>query len=399
VLRRRLSGLAAPEAIENPPDKRAPFNFTAAAWAVAALALALRLAYGWRLGAPVSWPSVVSSALTTFALAALGLRLAGPLGGAAAAFIWAVLPVSIVAAIFHPPITYAAGAAAFSLYLFAEGEGRGGRVSELLWAGALAGAAAALSSSALPLVAYYLLFSFYRALRKNGGGARAFAWVGGLVPVTAAAAALEYLRAGKLFAHLGATLAAPAPFHPEAPLLLKRLVADAAAMLFWDPLGFGFAVVVALAAGAYYLRSSRNDALFYAGLLVFALAAYNFAPTSLRGYAPAALEPTRWLLAALPAAALGGAVVGELWRLGGSDTLRRWTASLGLAAVLAILFVNGNMPFAPLGLTMLALAVIITLALAGFARRRPEASPRRFARAAAAVVILISLYPVIIIYF
>jgi hypothetical protein len=398
VLRGRLSGLAAPEAIENPPDKRAPFNFTAAAWAVAALALALRLAYAWRLGAPVPWLSVVSSALTTFALAALGLRLAGPLAGAAAAFIWAVLPVSIVAAIFHPSITYAAGAAAFSLYLFAEGEGRGGRVSELLWAGALAGAAAALSASALPLVAYYLLFSLYRTFRKRGGTARAFAWLGGFVPVVAAAATLEYLRVGKLFAHLGTALAAPVPFRPEGALLLKRLVADAAAMLFWDPLGFGFAVVVALAAGVYYLRSRREDALFYGGLLVFALAAYNFAPTSLRGYAPAALEPTGWLLAALPAAALGGAVIGDLWRRGERDDLRRWTASLGLAVIVAILFVNGNMPYAPLGLAILALAVIITVALAGFARRRAEASPRRFARAAAAAAILISLYPVVIIY-
>lgn len=360
--------------------------------------MALRLAYGWRLGAPIPWPSVVSSALTTFALAALGLRLAGPLAGAAAAFTWAVLPVSIVAAIFHPPITYGAGAAAFSLYLFAEGEGRGGRVSELLWAGALAGAAAALSSSALALIAYYLLFSFYRAPRKNGGRARSFAWLGGFVPVTAAAAALEYLRAGKLFAHLGETLAAPAPFRPEAALLLKRLVADAAAMLFWDPLGFGFAVVVAFAAGVYYLRSRRGDILFYGGLLVFALGAYNFAPTSLRGYAPGPLEPTGWLVAALPAAVLGGAVVGELWRPGGRDALGRWTASLGLAAVLSILFVNGNMPFAPLGLSILALAVTTTLALTGFARRRGEAAPRFFARASAALVILIFLYPVVILY-
>lgn len=343
------------------------------------------------------WPSVVSGAVTTFALAALGLRLAGPLAGGAAAFVWAVLPASIVAAVFHPPITYAAGAAAFSLYFFAEGEGRSGRVSELLWAGALAGVAAAFSTAALALVAFYFLFSIYLAFRKNGAGARAFAWLGGFAPVVAAAATLEYLRAGQLFAHLRGTPATPPPFYPETALLVKRLVAGAAAMLCWDPLGFGFAVVVGLAAGVYFIKRSRGAALFYAGLLVFTLAAFNFTPTSLRGYAPMALEPTGWLLAALPAAVLAGAVVGELWRPGGQAALRPWTGALGAAAVLATLFINGNMHFAPLSLLILALAVIITITFAGGARRRPEAS-RRLGRAAAALIILISLYPVVILY-
>ncbi len=330
-------------------------------------------------------------------MAALGLRLAGPLAGAAAAFVWAVLPVSVVAAVFHPPITYAAGAAAFSLYLFAEGEGRGGRVAELLWAGALAGAAAALSLGALALVAFYFLFSLYRALRRNGAGARAFAWLGGFAPMVAAAATLEYLRAGKLFAHLGNTLATPSQAYPEPALLIKRLVAGAAAMLFWDPLGFGFAVVVALAAGIYFTRERSGSALFYAGLLVFSLAAFNFTPTSLRGYAPGALDPTGWLWAALPAAVLTGAVAGELWRPAGRDALRRWTGALGVAAVLATLFINGNMYFAPLSLLALASAVVVTIALAGAGRRRPEAASL-LSRVAAVLIILISLYPIVILY-
>ena len=41
MLRRRRPGLAAPEAIENPPDNRASFTFAVAAWAVAVLALTL----------------------------------------------------------------------------------------------------------------------------------------------------------------------------------------------------------------------------------------------------------------------------------------------------------------------------------------------------------------------
>jgi hypothetical protein len=397
VLRRRRPGLAAPEAIENPPDNRATFTFAAAAWAVAVLALALRLAYAWRLGAPVPWPSVLSSAVTTFALAALGLRSAGPLAGGAAAFVWAVLPVSVVAAVFHPPITYAVSAAAFSLYLFAEGEGRGGRVTDLLWAGALAGVAAAFSIAALSLVAFYFLFSIYRAFRKNRAGARAFAWLGGFAPVLAAAATLEYLRTGLLFAHLRGTPTPTPPFYPETALLIKRLVAGAAAMLCWDPLGFGFAVVVGLAAGFYFIKRSRGAALYYAGLLVFTLAAFNFTPTSLRGYAPMALEPTGWLLAALPAAVLAGAVAGELWGPGGQNALRPWTGALGAAAVPATLFINGHMRFAPLSLLILALAVIITIALAGISRRRREPAPLLH-RGAAALIILISLYPVVILY-
>jgi hypothetical protein len=378
----------------HPPEK---FPLAAAA-AITFFAVILRLAYAWRLGVSPPWPPVIASACTVPALAAVAARLGGRLAGAAAAFFWAVLPASVVASVFRPAVTYAACAGAFSLYFFAVGTGYRSRASDALWAGALVAVAAAFNPGALALAAFYFLYSTYETVRKNGAGARAFAWLGGFVAVVAAAAALEYLRTGKAFAHLWETWAAPGHVYAETNLLIKRLVADAAAMLFWDPLGFGFAVVVALAAGVYFFKNRRGDALFYAGLLVFTLAAYNFMTTSLRHYAPTALEPTKWLLAALPAAALGGAVIGELWRAGGQAALGQWTGALGAAAVLAILFLNGNMPLAPLTLLILALAVIITITLAGFARRRPEASRRRPARAAAALIILISLYPAVILY-
>ena len=397
-MRRRDLGAAYAVKLEtktSPSPEKFP---VAAAAAITFFAFILRLVYAGRLGVPPPVGAVVASAAATWALAAVAARLGGPFAGVAAAFFWAVLPASIVASVFRPAVTYAVCAGAFSLYFFGEGAARRGRVSDALSAGALAAVAAALTPSALALVAYYFFYALLGALRKNGAGARPFAWLGGLVPVVAAAAGLEYLRAGKPLAHLRETLAAPARFYPDAPLLIKRLVADAAAMLFWDPLGFGFAVVVALAATACLLKERRAGAFFYGGLLVVTVAAFNFMTTSFRGYAPMALEPTSWLWAALPAAALGGAAVGELWAPGRQPPLRSWTGALAAAAVLATLFINGNMPFAPLSLLLLASAVIITLGLAGLARRRPEASRRRLAQAAAAVIILISLYPVIILY-
>ena len=377
-----------------PPEK---FPVAAAA-AITFLALILRLGYAWRLGVSPPAGPVIASAAATWALAAVAARLGGRRAGAAAAFIWATLPAAVVASIFHAEVTYAACAGAFSLYFFGERVNHPRRASDALWAGALVAVAAAFNPSALALVGYYLLYSLIGALRKNGVGARAFTWLGGLVPVAAAAAGLEYLRAGELFAQIRETLATPALFHPEAAPLIKRLVPDAAAMLFWDPLGFGFAVVVALAAAAHLLKEPRAGAFFYGGLLVFTVAAFNFMTTSSRGYAPTTLEPTAWLTAALPAAALGGAAVAELWESGVQRSLGRWAGALAAAAVLATLFVNGNMPFAPLSLLILTLAVIITITLTGLARRRREASPRRFARGAAAIIILISLYPVVILY-
>lgn len=377
-----------------PPEK---FPVAAAA-ALTLLALVLRLAYAWRLGVPPPVGAVVASAAAGLALAAVAVRVGGRFAGAAAAFIWATLPAAVVASIFRAEVTYAACAASFSLYFFGEGVNRPGRASDALWSGALAGAAVAFSSSALVIVAYYLLFSLYSALRKNGAGARALVWLGGFAPVIAAAAGLEYLRAREPLAHLKGSLAAPASSYPELALLVKRLVPDAAAMLFWDPLGFGFAVVVALAASAYLLKARRTDAFFYGGLLVFGLAAFNFMTTSLRSYAPTTLEPTVWLLVALPAAALAGAAAGELWESGVKPSLGQWAGALAVVFVLAALFVNGNMPFAPLSLLISTLAVIITITLAGLARRRRDASPRRLAQGAVAIIILISLYSVVILY-
>jgi hypothetical protein len=306
-----------------------------------------------------------------------------------------VLPAAIVATVFRPAVTYAACAGALSLYFFGEGARR--RRTDLLRAGAFAGAAAAFCSSAVVLAAFYFLYSIYKTFRKAGLGAQAFAWLGGFVPVIAAAAGLEYLHAGVPLAHLRETLAAPAHVYAGTSLLIKRLAADAAAMLCWDPLGFGFALVVALAASAYLLRERRAGALFYGGLLVFALAAFNFVTTSLEGYTPMALEPTRWLLASLPAAVLAGGAFGKLWSREGEAALSGWAGALATSAVLATLFINGNMPLAPLSLLTLVLAVIITITLAGLARRAPQ-TERLPARAAGAVIILISVYPLVILY-
>ncbi len=357
----------------------------------------MRLAYAWRLGVSPPWAPVIASACTAAVLAAVAARIYGPSAGAVAAFLWAVLPAAVVASVFRPAVTYAVCAGALSLYFFAEGAPRRRYVTDLLWAGAFAGAAAAFCSSAVALPAFYFLYSIYKTFRKSGPRARAFAWLGGFVPVIAVAAGLEYLRAGVPLAHLREALAAHAYVYAETNLLIKRLAADAAAMLWWNPLGFGLAFVVALAASAYLLKERRAGALFYGGLLVFALAAYNFMTTSLEGYAPMGLEPTRWLLASLPAAVLAGSAFGELWSRKGEAALSGWAGALATSAVLATLFINGNMPFAPLSLLTLALAVIITITLAGLSRRAPQ-TERLFARAAGAVIILISVYPIVILY-
>ncbi len=357
----------------------------------------MRLAYAWRLGVSAPWASVIASAFTAAALAAVAARTYGPSAGAAAAFLWAVLPAAVVASVFRPAVTYAACAGALSLYFFGEGAPRRRYRIDLFRAGAFAAAAAAFCSSAVALAAFYFLYSIYKTLRKAGPKARAFAWLGGFVPVIAAAAGLEYLRAGVPLARLRETLAAPAHVYAETNLLVKRLAADGAAMLCWDPLGFGFSFVVALAASAYLLKERRAGTLFYGGLLVFALAAFNFITTSLEGYAPMPLEATRWLLASLPAAVLAGGAFGELWSRGGGAALSGWAGALATSAVLATLFIDGNMPFAPLSLLTLALAVIITGTLAGLGRRAPQ-TERLLARAAGAVIILISVYPLVILY-
>jgi hypothetical protein len=360
------------------------------------LAVAVRLAYAWRLGVPPRADFLLAGAACVLLVGAVAARVAGPWAAAAASFIWAVLPAAVVANTFFPRETYAALAAAASLYFFLKSS-EDEKLSSRLAAGLFAGVAVAFSVAYLALAAFYLLWSAARAPRKNGPGARAFLWLGGFAAVLVAAAALEYLRVGVPFAHVRAALAAAPDVYPETKMLVKRLGADAAAMLFWDPLGFGFAGVAGLAAAAYYLGARNGAAHSLAALFVLALAALNFAPTSLRGYAPLPLEPTTWLPAALPAAVLAGAAAGELWSSGGAAP-GRWAGSLGAAAVLAILFINGNKPFALVSLGVLASAAVATLALAGLARRGGERVRRRCARAAGAITILIFIEAVVILY-
>ena len=369
----------------------------AASAALVSLAVAVRLAYAWRLGVPPHAELVIAGAACVPLVGAVAARVAGPWAAAAASFIWAVLPAAVVANTFFPRETFAALAAAASLYYFLKSDEVEKPSLHPAAAGLFAGIAAAFSVAYLALAAFYLLWSVARALRKNGPGARAFLWLGGFAVVFVAAAALEYLRVGVPFAHLRAALAAAPDVYPETKLVVKRLGADAAAMLFWDPLGLGFAVVIALAAAGYFVGFRNRAAHSLAALLVLALAALNFATTSFRAYAPMPLEPTKWLPAALPAAVLAGAAAGELWS-SGSATPGRWAGSLGAAAVLAILFVNGNMPCAPVSLGVLGLAAVATLTLAGLARRGGERARRRCARAAGAIIILIFILPVVILY-
>jgi hypothetical protein len=370
----------------------------AASAALVFLAVAARLAYAWRLGVAPQAELVVAGAACAWVVGAVASRLGGAWAAAAASFLWAILPAAVVANTFFPRETYAALAGAASLYYFLEPRAAEKRKPfPQVAAGLLAGVAAAFSTPYLALAAFYLLWSITRAFGEDGVGARAFLWLGGLGALVAVAVGLEYLRAGEPFAHLRDVLAAAPAAYPETKLLIKRLGADAAAMLFWDALGFGFVGVAGLAAAAYYLGARNRAAHTLAAFLVLALAAYNFAPTSLGRYAPMALEPTRWLAAAVAATALAGAAAAELLS-GEAGALRRWAGALGGAAVLATLFVNGNKPFAPAGLVVLWVAVAATLGLAGAARRAGEGAGRRAARLAGAGAILIIALPAIILY-
>jgi hypothetical protein len=367
----------------------------AASAALVFLAVALRLGYAWRVGVSPRADLLIAGAASVLAVGAVAARLGGPGAAAAASLIWAALPAAVVANTFFPRETYAALAGVASLYYFLKFR-EDQKPSSGSAAGLLAGVAVAFSFSYLTLAAFYLFWAVARAPRKNGPGVRAFLWLGGFAVVLAVAAVLEYLRVGEPFAHLRAALAATPDAYFDAKLLVKRLGADAAAMLFWDPLGFGFVGVVALAAAVYYFGARGGAGRFLAAFLVFALAALNFSTTTFRGYAPMPLEPTKWLAASLPAAALAGAAAGGMWSADGG--LGRWAGSLGAAAVLAILFVNGNMPYATANLAVLGLASLGTLALAGLARRGGERERRRCARAAAAITILISILAIVILY-
>jgi hypothetical protein len=294
-------------------------------------------------------------------------------------------------------MSYASGAAAFALYFFGAGRDPAPQTAELLTAGAFAGVAAAFSPAALPVAAFFLLYSF--ASLRRGRGGRTFAWLAGFAVVIGAAAALEYAAVGVPFAHLRDLLTRQV--HPalETHLLLRRLGADAAAMLFWEVLGFGPAVVVGLAGTFYFLAARARAGAFYGGLLILTLALYNFLPSSLRGYAPMPLEATLWLPAALPAVVLGGAAVASVWRGKGEATLGRWAAALGGATILATLFVNGHRYLAPVSLAVLLGAALTTLACAGAARRLASGRARQWAhRIAASAAILTFILPVLILY-
>jgi hypothetical protein len=357
-------------------------------------ALALRLAYAWRCGVtPPAAP--LAAALVTVALAAaLAHRLAGPAATAAAAFFAAALPAHVVASVWYPDDVYATTAAACSLYFYVRREGRPARAADAAWAGVFVAVAAAFRSSALVLAAFYVLDGLVTAVRGKGE-ARRWAWLAGFGAVAAAAAALEYYRAGFWFASVRAILATPPPVYPEAKFVVRRLFADAAATAFWDPLGFGALITLAAAATAFLWR--RPAARFYAALALTLVAVFNFAPATLGVYAPARLEPRRWLLAAIPAGILAAAAGGELWNGRAAEPLGRWAAALGFAFIAGALWTSGNMPAAPANFLLTALAVAATLALAGWVRRRPERAPSA-ARAAATFIFGLTLFHVSILY-
>jgi len=370
--------------------------YLAASAALVFLAVLVRLAYAWRLGVSPRADLLLAGAACVWVVGAVGYRAGGPWAAAAASLVWAALPAAVVANTFSPAETYAALAGAASLYFFLKFRADG-KTPDALAAGLCAGVAVAFSFAYLALAAFYLLWSITATWRKDGPGARALLWLGGFIVIIAAAAVLEYVRVGEPFAHLrGVLAAAPAPY-AETKWLIKRLGTGAAAMLFWDPLGFGLTTVVGLAAAAYYVGTRDAAGRPLGALFVLTLVALNFAPTSPAGYVPMTLEPTKWLVAALPAAVLAGAAAGELWTSGNAPG--RWAGSFGLAAILAVLFVSGNKLFAPVNLGILGLAALATLALAGAARRGGEDARRRCGRAAAAIIILISIWPVLILYF
>jgi hypothetical protein len=369
----------------------------AAAAAITLCAALLRFGYTWRLGFPPAVGPALASAAVTAAVALVAYRLAGRAGAITAAFIWAVLPVSIISSVFFPNLTYAAFAGAFSLVYFGEGSGLNGRTSHLLWAGALAGVAAAFDATALALAAFYLAVSVYRAARGAGRRAAAFAWLPAFAGVLVAAATVEYVRTGEILGHVRTALNASPSVYGNATLLLKRVAADAAAMLFWDPLGFGIAAVAALAgAGCLYGKETPGGS-FYAGLFVFTLALFNFAPTSSIDYAPMPLEPPLWLGAAVPAAILAGAAAGKLLS-GDSGPLNKWAGSLAAASILAVLFINGNKYLAVVSLCLLTALVGLTLLLAGVNQRRAAGPRAMIPRLAGAAVILIFLFYGVILY-
>ena len=359
------------------------------------LALGLRVAYGWRLGVAPPALSIVASALVTPIVAALAARKAGAAAGLIAGAAWTFLPAAVVAGVCYPRDTYAACAAALALLAWGEAVGRRNAGAWFAAAGALAGAAVAFRLAALALPAYFLGETAYRlATRERPTGSRLL-WVPGFAAFLAAAGVLEAIRAGSPWGQVANVLAAGAAYYPNTTSVVKRVFADAAAMLFWDPLGFGALVTFALVGVGITIAGRRGDLRPYAFLLVGMLLAFNFVTPHWRPYAPAMLEPRRWLLAAVPAAVLAGGVVGPLWRPEGSPaTLRLWAGGFGLSYVLAVLFVNGNMPFAALSFAAMSVAAVAALALAALTARRPGAAGLS-ARLTALTAILLLVVPVL----
>ncbi len=369
-------------------------SFATAAAALILLALALRLAYAWRCGvAPAAAP--IAAALVTVALtAALAWRLAGPAAAAAAAFFAAALPAHVVASVWYPDDVYATAAVACSLYFYIPRGGRPGRVADAAWAGVFLAVAAAFRLGALALGGFYLLDGV-TALAWGKGRASRWAWLAGFAVVGAAAAALEYYRSGVWFASLRAILTTPPPLYPEPKFIVRRLFADASAMAFWDPLGFGALIMLGAAAAAFLWR--RPGARFHAFLGLTLITVFNFASATPNAYAPARLEPRRWLAALVPAAVLAGGAWGELWTAENGATPGRWAAALGLAFIAGALWTSGNMPAAPVNFLLTAALAAAAVALAGWARRRPGRAPVA-ARATAGFILGLTLFHVSILY-
>jgi hypothetical protein len=370
-------------------------TYVAALAALLLLALGLRLGYAWRLGVSPDAGAAVAGVVAVLGVSFAARRWAGDGAGLAAAFFYAVVPAAVVAATRFPADTYAAAAAAWALYFYARGRDAAAPArGSFLWAGALAGIAAALRTPFLALALYFLVDTGV-SLARGRGGRRAL-WLAAFLAVLAAAAGLEIVRTGEPFATLRAAAAAP-PLYAGTKYLVRRLFGDAAAMLFWDGLGFGPLVILALAGAAWAVARREAGGGFYAGLLACVIVVYNFAPASWRAYAPMRLEPAWWLLVGLAGAIIAGNAAGRLATAAAAASLGTWAAAAGGAYIVAALWTTGNTAGGVVGFFLATGLVLATLALAGFARRKPAARDA-YARLAATLMIGVSLYPLVMLY-